>query len=81
MAPRKGLSELTLDNIPDLVTVSEAAAATRLSSDLIKAAIRRGDLPAFLPGGKRDVRSPGRGMGYRITKADLQAWYFGKAVR
>lgn len=83
MAPRakRVLSELTLDNIPELVTVSEAAAATRLSPPLIKAAIRRGDLSAFLPGGPRNVKSPGRGMGYRIRRADLQAWYFGQAVR
>lgn len=75
------LSELTLDNVPELVTLREAAAATRLSVEVVRAAIRNGSLPAFMPGGPRNPKAPGRGMGYRIRKGDLQRWYFGEAVK
>lgn len=74
----EGGIDATLGNLGDLVTLKEAAEATRLSSKTIRAAITRGALPAFIPG-NRNKRTPGRGMGYRIKKADLQSWFFGAA--
>lgn len=72
----EGGKALTLENLGDLVTLREAAVATRLSPTTIRAAIKAGHLPAFIPG-KRDPRKTGRGMGYRMMKSDLEAWFFG----
>lgn len=71
------LSGLTLENIPDFVDVNQAAAAAKVSVKVIRDACKRGDLPSFIPGA-RPATAPGRGMGYRIKKADLQAWFFGQ---
>lgn len=72
----EGGDDATLANLGDLVTLKEAAEATRLSERTIRSAIARGDLAAFIPG-NRDKRWPGRGLGYRIKKTDLETWFFG----
>lgn len=71
-----GGAALTLENIGEILTVAEAAAATKLSVIIIRNAILSGELKGFIPG-NRDRRWPGRGMGYRVQKAALQAWFFG----
>lgn len=68
-------ARLTLDDVPSLLTVGEAAAATRLSPEVIRAAILRGDLEAFIPLG-RDPAHAGRGLGYRIHRKALESWFF-----
>lgn len=67
---------LTLDNIGELVTIREAAAATRLSEKTIRHAIVSEALRAFIPGKPRSPLRAGRGNGYRIHRADLQQWFF-----
>lgn len=71
------MEKVALEGLDDLLTAKEAAAAIRASVWVVKQAIREGRLKAFIPGG-RDVRSPGRGQGYRIKLADLHSWYFGE---
>lgn len=66
---------LSLADLPDVLTLAEAAAALSTSGATLRAAIKAGDLAAFIPRG-RDPRRAGRAMGYRIHKADLQRWYF-----
>lgn len=78
---RADTSALTLDDLPEVMDVKVAAAAVHMESHALRRAIRAGRLPAFLPGGERDPRKPGRGMGYRIKRSDLQAWYFGQNAR
>lgn len=73
-----GGDAVTLEGLGELVTLQEAARATRLSERTIRSAIKRDELEAFIPGG-RDPRKPGRGMGYRIKRSDLQRWFFGAA--
>lgn len=74
---------LTLDDIPEIVTVAEAAAAVRMSQAVLKAAIRRGELEAFIPGigtwksNPTGVKHAGRGRTYRIHRKALARWYFG----
>lgn len=68
---------IDLSLIPDLVSIKEAAEATRLSELTIRNAIRSGELEAHVIAG-RDPRKAGRGLGYRIRRDHLQAWYFGQ---
>lgn len=69
-------ARLTLESLGDIVTAAELAKATHLSLRTIRRAIRRGELPAFLPTA-RPITALGRGMGYRIYKKDAEAWFFG----
>ena len=63
------------DLSPDAtLTVLDAAARLGVSHALIRDAIRAGELPAHIPGG-RPGRASGR-LGYRIYPADLRDWYF-----
>lgn len=66
---------LTLDDLPELMTLREAAEAVRMGVPALRAAVKAGDLPAFIPRG-RDPLKAGRGQGYRIRREDLQKWYF-----
>lgn len=75
MTPYTKRPAWTLDDIAGILTIAEAAAVCRVSPDNIRQAIRDGKLLAFIPGGK-DKNHAGR-SGYRIHKADLQAWFFG----
>ncbi len=59
----------------DLFTVAEAARAVHVSEKAIRAAIADKTLPAFTIGG-RDPKHSGRGLGYRIKRADLRNWFF-----
>lgn len=68
---------LSLEDLPDMLTVPEAAKATRLNAESIRRAIRRGELEAIGRAGKRG-KNLGN-YGYRIHKATLEAWYFNLA--
>lgn len=63
-------------NIP-VMTIPEAAKVVGVSPRAIRKAIRGGRLRAFIIGGRTPLRS-GAGLGYRIKRRDLQAWYFGE---
>lgn len=63
-----------LEGINDVLTLIEAAQATGLSSNVIRKAITTGALKAFTPGGV-SIHATGRGLGYRVRKADLQRWF------
>jgi excisionase family DNA binding protein len=65
----------TLEDLPELMSLSEAAEAVRMSVGAIRMAVKSGDLPAFIPRGRDPMRA-GRGQGYRIRREDLQKWYF-----
>jgi hypothetical protein len=58
------------------VTLVEAAGLVGYTPDAIREAIRSGRLVAFIPGGRTPLNT-GRGKGYRITRANLEAFYFG----
>lgn len=60
----------------DLFTVNEAAQAVHVSDKAIRAAIASGALKAFMVGGRKG-KAAGRGLGWRIKRADLRAWFFG----
>jgi hypothetical protein len=66
----------TLEDIPELMTLKEAAAAVEMTELTLRTAIKRGELEAFIPRG-RDASRAGRGQGYRITREALRAYYFG----
>lgn len=70
--------ELKLEDLPDVMDVTTAAAAVHVNRETILRHIKTGALASFMPMGKTN-RSPGRGMGYRIHRRDLQRWYFGGA--
>ena len=72
MAERKPLS---LDDLPALMTLAEAAKAVEMSVPVVRKAIRRGELEAFIPRGREPLRA-GRGQGYRITRDALTRYYF-----
>lgn len=61
----------------NVLTLLEAATATGLSSTVIRSAIKDGSLASFTPG-RRPAGTAGRGMGYRVHKADLQRWFLGE---
>lgn len=67
--------DLTLDDLPELMTLAQAAAAVRMNEHSLRVAIKAGELAAFIPRGRDPLRS-GRGQGYRIRREDLQRWYF-----
>lgn len=64
------------EGIADILTITEAATALAVNPRTIRNAIKSGELPATIIGGRSPLRS-GRGLGYRIRREDLQAWYFG----
>ena len=61
--------------LPDLVSLPAAARACHMTQATLRAAIKAGELAAFIPRG-REPGNAGRGQGYRITRADLTHWYF-----
>jgi len=61
----------------DTVTLLEAALIADVNVRTLRKAIKEGRLKAFIPGG-RDARNCGAGQGWRIHKADLQAYVFGE---
>lgn len=63
-----------LEDIPNVLNIAQACQATRLGDYAIREAIKRRELPAFMPGNGKG----GRGLGWRIHKADLEEWFFGK---
>ncbi len=67
---------LSLDDLPESLTLQEAADAVRMDHRTLRRAIRRGELIAYIPRGRDPLRA-GRGQGYRIQRQDLQDWYFG----
>lgn len=60
-----------------VMTIPEAAKVVGVSPRAIRKAIRGGRLRAFIIGGRKPIQS-GAGLGYRIKRSDLQAWYFGE---
>lgn len=58
----------------EYVDVAEACRLVGVSQNTLRAAIKSGSLPAFIPRGRDPMRA-GAGHGYRISKADLTAWY------
>lgn len=60
-----------------VMTIPEAAKVVRVSPRAIRKAIKGGRLKAFIIGGRDPIHS-GAGLGYRIKRRDLQAWYFGE---
>lgn len=70
------MAKLTLEGIPELMTLAEAAAMVEMTITAVRMAIKRGELKAFIPRGRPPLRA-GRGQGYRITRESLQAYYFG----
>lgn len=67
--------KLTLEDLPDLMTLAEASAAIEMSIPTMRVAIKRGELEAFIPRGREPLRA-GRGQGYRITRDALTRFYF-----
>lgn len=60
------------------IGLREAQARLGVSYNFLRASIRRGELKAFIPGGRKGVRS-GQ-VGYRIRVADLREWFFGNVT-
>lgn len=54
----------------EFVTVREAATLLGVSDRTVRAAIKRGELRAYVPSGRR---APGR-LGYRLRRADVLSW-------
>lgn len=60
-----------------LYSIVDAARACNLNPAVIRRAIKRGDLPAFLIGG-RDPAHAGAGLGYRMKITDVERWFLGQ---
>jgi excisionase family DNA binding protein len=60
-----------------VMSIPEAAKVVGVSPRAIRKAIKGGRLRAFIIGGRKPIQS-GAGLGYRIKRRDLQAWYFGE---
>ena len=60
----------------EILDVRQAARLTAVSPQTIQRAIRSGELVAFIPRG-RDPAHTGPGLGYRIERLALIAWYWG----
>lgn len=60
-----------------IFTIPEAAAQLGIHERTVRAAIKSGELEAFLPRGKTDPRRAGPGLGWRIRSRDLHTWFFG----
>lgn len=61
---------------PEMLTLGEAARLCRYKPATIRDAIKKGELPGFIPGGRTPGHT-GPGHGYRVFRADLQRWFFG----
>lgn len=72
------MTKLTLEDLPEIMTLVEAAAAVEMTSVTLRKAIKTGELEAFIPRDRPPLRA-GRGQGYRITRESLQRYYFGSA--
>lgn len=59
-------------------SIAEAAAIIGVNPTTIRRAIKRGELAAFLIGGRDPLRS-GAGLGYRINRKALEDWYYGRS--
>ena len=68
--------EETFPDELEVLSIRQAGKAVGLNPRTIRLAIKSGELAAFVIGGRDPIRS-GRGLGYRIKRADLHAWYFG----
>ncbi len=73
---RAELPVIDLADLPDVLTLQEAAAVVGMDHRTLRRAIHRGELAAFLPRNRPALRV-GRGQGYRIHRDDLTNWYFG----
>lgn len=65
---------LTLEELPELMDLGEAANQVSMSVQSLRNAIRAGELAAFIPRGREPLRA-GPGQGYRITREALASWY------
>jgi len=65
---------LRLEDLPELMTLAEAAKVVEMHHRTLRRAIIRGELEAFIPRGRDPLRA-GRGHGYRITREALASWY------
>lgn len=71
----------TLESLADILTVNEAALGAGVSSKVIRKAIKEKKLRAFTPGGDGTASDKGgRGLGYRIKKAELARWFLGEPI-
>jgi excisionase family DNA binding protein len=52
------------------LTVQDAAEHVKVSTDLIRAAVKAGDLPAY---------AVGKGRDYRLTASDVDNWMMSRA--
>jgi hypothetical protein len=66
----------SIEAAQDAWTLAEAAEKVGLTVATVRAAIRTGELKAFIPRG-RDPLNAGPGNGYRIEQAELERWYLG----
>jgi len=62
--------------LAEIMDVRQAATLVAVSPQTIQRAIRGGELVAFIPRG-RDPAHTGPGLGYRIHRQALAAWYWG----
>lgn len=67
-------ARMSLDQLGDIVTVSEVAEVCRLDKKTVLKAIHSGTLPAFFPAGSQY-------LGFRLHRADVEAWYFNDPER
>lgn len=65
----------SFDELPETMTLQEAADLLNISVATLRRAYRLGELAVFSPRGRDPLRM-GRGMGYRVERAELQRWYF-----
>lgn len=60
------------------LSVTQAASLLGINHKTIREAIHKGELEAVIPRG-RDATMTGR-LGYRIKRADLHGWWFGRST-
>jgi excisionase family DNA binding protein len=61
--------------LPETMTLNEAAELLNISVSTLRKAYRAGELTVFAPRGRHPLHM-GPGMGYRVARAELQRWYF-----
>lgn len=69
------MAELSIDDLPEIMTLADAAQRVGMSVTTLRKEIKAGALVAFIPRGREPLRA-GPGLGYRITKQALTSWYF-----
>jgi hypothetical protein len=74
------VAQARTDFADGLYSIVDAARACNLKPQVIRAAIKRGDLPAFLIGGRQPSQA-GAGLGYRMKIADVERWFLGLAKK